>query len=183
MIVLTVSLTEHLDKFCSFLDAWKVAAMHEDGDKLDFIVAHNDKRHDTTHGAWKERRLVFDRNGASIPGLGELQRDTPYARCLEEQKYVACLCTLVVSPKGVTDLSNRFHASTVLDWPYDVLPFLVSSSRCGRDCNFECRMRTTYCPTLACWHLSRCWQIPRLGVVRFTSPFPSGGSGMSSVAS
>lgn len=111
--------------------------MHQNGGKLDVIISGCGGSHETAHGAWKNCWILFDSNGASFFESVELKRDIPFVRYPEKHNYLTRLSTLVLSLKGVSGLSNQFDFYTVLDRPYDSLPFLKNLGRSRRDYDFE----------------------------------------------
>lgn len=117
-------MTRYVDLFCLLLDAWRVATLHRDTDRLESIDARYSEGHGTTLAAWKKRCVVLDRNGAFFQGSSKLQLDMPYVPCPEEREKVACLSTLIVSLKVISGLSDQDEFYTGLHGPHDTSRFL-----------------------------------------------------------
>lgn len=91
LIIAPVSATKYLDTFRKFLLAWKLAEMHQDGEKLDCIGARYGGKNDTAFYAWKKRWQVFHCNGAVIIRCHKLPFDMLFFRCLENRQFVVRL--------------------------------------------------------------------------------------------
>lgn len=127
--------------------------MHQEGETLHFMDALCGGRNDIALEALKKRWLVFDRNGALFRKSGELQLSIQYMRCPELREDVARQVSLLILQKSVGDFSNWVDVNTVPGRPYDVLLFLESLGRWGRNCDFERQMQTAPRPVLANWHI------------------------------
>lgn len=67
-VAAAITVTEHVARFQSFMDARRLAAMHEDGDRLDFVGARLGARRDTALKKRRKRFQLFGRNGATFVG-------------------------------------------------------------------------------------------------------------------
>lgn len=65
-IFVSVTVTEYISRFSFFLNVRKIAAMHQNDDRLDFVDVRFGERHDTALGAWKKHWLLFHRKGATF---------------------------------------------------------------------------------------------------------------------
>lgn len=117
--VAPITKTKYVARFTSFLDAQRIAAMHQDGDRLDFVVARYSASHDTRPGPWKKPYLVLGRNGATFPESSATHLIITYLQCPEEREHVARPSTVVILLEGVRCLADALRAYPVLERPFE----------------------------------------------------------------
>lgn len=125
-ISVPVTFTENIVILFLCLDRLWFAAVHKDGDRLNFSDEHFRSKHVTVLGAWKTLWLFFCHNSAASAGSNEVKLDMPYIWCPREREYAAPLSTFIVSLKVASALFDLVVFCTILDQPYYDLTSLVS---------------------------------------------------------
>lgn len=83
-----------------------------------------------------------------------MQLNIPYVRYAEEPAYAARLSTTVVLLEDVSGLFDQLEICTVSVRPHDALNFRQKFGLCGRDCDFNRRMRTARWTAFVGWHIA-----------------------------
>lgn len=95
-----VTVTAHIGRCGSFLEAAGLAAMHQDDNKLKRVDARFGAKQDTALGTWRKCWQLFGCSDGTFVGSSEAELDMPYIRCPKEQ-YLARLSPLAVLLKDL----------------------------------------------------------------------------------
>lgn len=76
--------TKYIDRFLLLFDVLRLAAMPQNGDKLDFTNVRLNRGNDNAFQRSKTRRLGFDCHRGSFLALNKFRPDMPYVPCPDD---------------------------------------------------------------------------------------------------